>query len=103
MSEIPERAAWLDHPVAWIDEISMFEVERLGIGDVILSEGQVFMGINSSRDVAEISVKSVQIVGADEAAKKIVYRVVGETRFTQPWDIGGVNLSSSSERTQTIT
>lgn len=102
MSEIPERAAWLDHPVVWVDDISLFEVERLGIGDVVLSEGQVSMGVNPNRDTAEILIKSIEVVGVNHESQKLVYRVTAETRFTQPWDIGGVNLASASEREQTI-
>jgi len=100
--EIPERAAWLDHPVKWHSRQWREEVERLGIGGVVLPDGQVEMLYSHGNGTAQITVSHPEIVKIDRESGQVYYKIVGLTRFAQPWDLGGANLTNKLQRMEDI-
>jgi len=99
---IPERAAWLDHPVKWETGQWREEVDRLGIRAIVLPEGQVEMLYSHGNGKAQITVGHPEIVSIDRESGQVYYKIVGFTRFTQPWNLGGVNLTNALQRTEEI-
>jgi hypothetical protein len=94
------RAAWLDHEISWIEIPSLFELERLGLSavDVVLIEDQVDLTHDDETGDGIITVKNIEIVAMDRQNRQLSYRIRGSTRFAQPWDVGGTNLSPGYDR-----
>ena len=94
MSDIPERAAWLDHEVTFVSSPSMFEITRLGLENdsVFLLERQVNLRYDRGGGAAMIVVRNVEIVSTNEETGDINFRINGITNFVQPWDTGGSHL-----------
>lgn len=103
MTDIPERAAWLDHEIEWFDKPPAFEVSRLGLdkADVVLLEGQV--GFVYYRDGhITVVVRDVEITGANPVTGQFSYGIVGESQFSQGWEFGGASLTTPDKRTTLI-
>lgn len=97
-ADIPDRAAWLDVEVEWVGDPSMFEIQRLDLGDVILTEGQIDIKIPKERASINVLIRDVEVTSINEEKSSLTYIVTGERWFAQSWDLGGANLSSPSER-----
>jgi len=98
--EIPERAAWLDHEVAFIGYPSIFEVDRLGldVDDLILLENQVDLHLDRKAKAAIIVVKSIEPVEIDEENKQMSYIITDVKKYIQHWEVGGTHLKTAGTR-----
>jgi len=93
-----KRAAWIDNEVTWISTPSIFEVKRLGLDktDVILLDNQVTVVRNPATGEGMITVRYIEVDNVDGNRGELSYRVKGEVRLAQQWDVGGVNLLQST-------
>ncbi|MHC4413033.1 MAG: hypothetical protein ACYSW6_08715, partial [Planctomycetota bacterium] len=94
-----KRAAWLDHEIEWIEEPSVFELERLGLetaGAFILDK-QVTVQLDYHGG-GVITVRNIKIESMDHENKHLSYRVLGQANIIQGWDFGGTHLTPKEDQ-----
>lgn len=88
-----KRAAWLDHPIEWVEEVSVFELDRLGLENkkAFILDKQVTVQPDY-KGSAIITVRNIEIVEMNREKKHLSYRMHGQSNIIQGWDSGGTLL-----------
>lgn len=94
-----KRAAWLDHEIEWIEEPSVFELERLGLerGKAFILDKQVTVQPDY-HGAGVITVRNIEIVAMDHENRHLSYRILGQANIIQGWDSGGTHLMPREEQ-----
>ncbi len=94
-----KRAAWLDHPIEWVEEPSVFELERLGLdgGGAFILDKQVTVQLDY-HGAGVITVRNIKIESMDHENKHLSYRILGHANIIQGWDFGGSHLTPREDQ-----